>query len=286
MASKHKRSSKKGRSGSNGGGNANSSAPLTKAGVAPWLDRVNGGVAEPARHLLTAEALFDDDGLPRMDVLQEHLLAEGRLETGALLRIVRDAAKLLGAEPNLVEVASPLTVAGDTHGQYYDLMQLFKVGGDPLETSYLFLGDYVDRGNFSLEIVLHLYALKLRRPKNFTLLRGNHECRHLTDYFTFKEECTYKYSAEVYDAVMSSFDQLPLAALLNDQFLCVHGGISPVIESLDDIVAIDRKREPPSSGPMCDLLWADPMEVRVFTVCISVYVLCVSLCGGDDSCRW
>lgn len=92
------------------------------------------------------------------------------------------------------------------------------------------------------------------------MLRGNHECRHLTDYFTFKEECEHKYDREVYDAIMDVFDALPLAAVMNNQFFCVHGGLSPEVSSIVDINEIDRFTEPPSKGPMCDLLWADPME--------------------------
>eukprot|EP00759_Apiculatamorpha_spiralis_P049700 PhF_6_TR4432/c0_g1_i2/m.5999/K04348/PPP3C, CNA; serine/threonine-protein phosphatase 2B catalytic subunit len=148
----------------------------------------------------------------------------------------------------------------DIHGQYYDLLELFQCGGNPMTTQYLFLGDYVDRGSFSTEVTLLLYALKICRPKNIFLLRGNHECRHLTQHFNFRDECLHKYNYQVYEKFMLSFDNLPLAALISGKYLCVHGGLSPDIKSVDDIKTIYRFREPPSSGLMCDLLWADPMD--------------------------
>lgn len=92
------------------------------------------------------------------------------------------------------------------------------------------------------------------------MLRGNHECKHLTSYFTFKNEMLHKYDMEVYDACCRSFNVLPLAALMNGQYFCVHGGISPELKSVEDVNKINRFREIPSRGLMCDLLWADPVE--------------------------
>jgi serine/threonine-protein phosphatase 2B catalytic subunit len=225
-----------------------------------YKSRVIKEVPAPVWNYIPREQLFDKDGLPQIDNLRKHLLKEGRVDPKDGIEIIQKAANILRDEPNLLQLQDPITVCGDVHGQYYDLVKLFEIGGEPGDTKYLFLGDYVDRGYFGTEVCFLLLSYKIRFPDSFFMIRGNHECRHLTAYFNFKQECQYKYNLDVYDAFMSCFDCLPLGALLNGRFLCVHGGLSPEVKILDDINDIVRYREPPSSGPMCDLLWSDPMD--------------------------
>lgn len=156
-------------------------------------------------------------------------------------------------------------VCGDIHGQFYDLKELFKVGGDVPETNYLFMGDFVDRGYYSVETFLLLLALKVRYPDRITLIRGNHESRQITQVYGFYDECLRKYgSAAVWRYCTEIFDYLSLSAIIDGKIFCVHGGLSPSIQYLDQIRSIDRKQEVPHDGPMCDLLWSDPEGKRIF----------------------
>ncbi|RLV93104.1 Serine/threonine-protein phosphatase 2B catalytic subunit A2 [Spathaspora sp. JA1] len=223
------------------------------------INRAITTVDPPAMFKPSKDQLYIN-GKPNCQFLKDHFFHEGRLNESDAIDIITMATQILSGEPNLLQVPEPVTICGDIHGQYYDLMKLFEVGGDPATTSYLFLGDYVDRGSFSIECLIYLYALKINYPESFWLLRGNHECRHLTEYFTFKNECLHKYSAELYEVCITSFNSLPLAAVMNNQFFCVHGGISPKLTKLEDVKQINRFREPPTKGLMCDLLWADPIE--------------------------
>jgi serine/threonine-protein phosphatase 2B catalytic subunit len=226
----------------------------------PTKERIVSSVEPPVGYLISDEDFWLVENVPNMEKLKDHLRKEGRISYSQMQGLIDLVYEILCEEDNVVYVEAPLTVVGDIHGQYYDLLKLLEIGGDPAKTNYLFLGDYVDRGNFSIECVILLLAYKIVYPETFYLLRGNHECRHVTSYFSFKEECIYKYDTSTYESLMDTFDALPLVAIMNKQFFCTHGGLSPNIESMEDIYAIDRFREPPISGPMCDLLWSDPVE--------------------------
>ncbi len=118
-------------------------------------------------------------------------------------------------DENVTKVAAPVTLVGDVHGQFYDLRELFKVGGDVPNTNYLFLGDYVDRGAFSIETICYLLLLKLKHPKRITLIRGNHETRQITQVYGFYTECQRKYgSLNVWKYITDVFDYLPIGAIV------------------------------------------------------------------------
>lgn len=173
------------------------------------------------------------------------------------------AIEILVEESNVQRVDAPVTICGDIHGQFYDLVELFKVGGDCPLTNYLFMGDFVDRGFYSVETFLLLLALKVRYPDRITLIRGNHESRQITQVYGFYDECLRKYgSVNVWRYCTDVFDYLSLSALIDNRIFAVHGGLSPTISTLDQIRTIDRKQEVPHDGAMCDLLWSDPEDIE------------------------
>jgi serine/threonine-protein phosphatase 4 catalytic subunit len=177
--------------------------------------------------------------------------------------LCQKALEILIEESNVQRVDAPVTICGDIHGQFYDLRELFDQGGECPDTNYLFLGDYVDRGFYSVETFLLLLALKVRYPDRITLIRGNHESRQITQVYGFYDECLRKYgSVNVWRCCTEIFDYLALSALVENHVFCVHGGLSPTIASLDEVRALDRKQEVPHDGSMCDLLWSDPDDIN------------------------
>ncbi|KAI1185048.1 serine/threonine-protein phosphatase pp2a catalytic subunit [Nemania serpens] len=197
--------------------------------------------------------------IPTLDGWIESLMNCKQLAEADVQRLCEKAREVLQEESNVQPVKCPVTVCGDIHGQFHDLMELFKIGGPNPDTNYLFMGDYVDRGYYSVETVTLLVALKIRYPQRITILRGNHESRQITQVYGFYDECLRKYgNANVWKFFTDLFDFLPLTALIDNQIFCLHGGLSPSIDTLDNIRALDRIQEVPHEGPMCDLLWSDP----------------------------
>ncbi|KAI9020125.1 Metallo-dependent phosphatase-like protein [Phycomyces nitens] len=177
--------------------------------------------------------------------------------------------EILAEESTVVPVQAPVTLCGDIHGQFYDLLKLLEVGGELPGVSYVFMGDFVDRGRYSLETLTLLLLLKVKYPDRITLTRGNHESRNVTRVYGFYDECLAKYqSSKVWEWCCTVFDYLPLAALIDGTVFCVHGGLSPELPSVDSIRTLFRMQELPQSGGPCDLLWSDP-EAHVDSWAIS-----------------
>ncbi|ONL94065.1 Serine/threonine-protein phosphatase PP2A-4 catalytic subunit [Zea mays] len=187
----------------------------------------------------------DNGGCGGLDAQIEQLMQCRPLAEQEVKALCEKAKEILMEESNVQPVKSPVTICGDIHGQFHDLVELFRIGGKCPDTNYLFMGDYVDRGYYSVETVTvstlaypnllgtkRLYccfllqllvALKVRYPHRITILRGNHESRQV-----------------------------------ESEIFCLHGGLSPSIENLDSVRSLDRVQEVPHEGPMCDLLWSDP----------------------------
>ncbi|CAN7117789.1 unnamed protein product [Brassica rapa subsp. narinosa] len=175
--------------------------------------------------------------------------------------------EILIEESNVQPVNSPVTVCGDIHGQFHDLIKLFQTGGHVPDTNYIFMGDFVDRGYNSLEVFTILLLLKARHPANITLLRGNHESRQLTQVYGFYDECQRKYgNANAWRYCTDVFDYLTISAIIDSTVLCVHGGLSPDVRTIDQIRLVDRNCEIPHEGPFCDLMWSDPEDIETWAV--------------------
>ncbi|ODN06552.1 Serine/threonine-protein phosphatase 2A catalytic subunit alpha isoform [Orchesella cincta] len=224
---------------------------------------VEKGVVSLERSLkqLNIEASMSDTSKNDLDQWIEQLYQCKQLTESQVKRLCEKAKEILVYESNVCEVSSPVTICGDIHGQFHDLIELFQVGGKCPHTNYLFMGDYVDRGKYSVETVSLLIALKARYKDNITILRGNHESREITKVYGFYDECLTKYgNANVWKYFTDLFDYFPLTALVDSKIFCVHGGLSPSIDTLDHIRQLRRFNEVPDAGGMFDLLWSDPDE--------------------------
>ena len=186
-------------------------------------------------------------------VSESNLLSEEELKY-----LCNKSMEIFMQESSFLELTAPIIICGDIHGQYRDLIRLFDFGGSPQKKQYLFLGDYVDRGKNSIECISLLLAYKVKYPKNIYLLRGNHESEMINRTYGFYDECKRRYNLRIWKIFSDCFNWLPISALVNDKILCMHGGLSPDLQELNNIKQIIRPTEVPEQGLLCDLLWSDP----------------------------
>ena len=206
------------------------------------------------------------------------------LDIETVMALIDQCMKIVQEQPMVLKVEAPVKVFGDIHGQYQDLMRFFDLfsapiqgpGGDTDELDYIFLGDYVDRGTHSLETICLLMALKIKFPNQIHLLRGNQEDRWINSVFGFQTELCERLRDDIDNPVIFTkfndfFDFLPLAAIINDEVLCLHGGIGSSINSLSDIEKIQRPLEVihevtnADQQLVVDILWSDPTDSDIET---------------------
>ncbi|MEN2495718.1 MAG: type 1 serine/threonine-protein phosphatase catalytic subunit glc7 [Marteilia pararefringens] len=194
---------------------------------------------------------------PQLNLLEHHLN-----------QLCSKAIKIFSQQPMLLRLKAPINILGDIHGQFLHLLQHFYNGGFPPSANYLFLGDYVDRGQFSLETICLLLAYKIKYPEQLFLLRGNHENALINLMYGFYDDVKRKYSTKAFQMFQCVFHYMPVAAVIDDAIFCCHGGLSPELcrpvmnipgtSTLDIIDKISRPSDIPPSGILCDLLWSDP----------------------------
>nr|SVE74684.1 EOG090X03S1 [Daphnia carinata] len=211
------------------------------------------------------------NGKVTLEFMQELMAAykeQKKLHRKYAFQILLEVADLFKAQPSLIDVTIPeeskFTVCGDIHGQFYDLMNIFKLNGLPsTENPFLFNGDFVDRGSFSVECIFTLFGFKLLYPKHFFMARGNHESQTMNQMYGFEGEVKSKYSSQMAELFTEVYNWLPLCHCLNQRVLVMHGGLfSRDGITLEDIRTTDRNRQPPEEGIMCELLWSDPQPMK------------------------
>ncbi|CAO2836744.1 unnamed protein product [Amaranthus hypochondriacus] len=214
--------------------------------------------------MMTMEGSMDENVLD--DIIRRLLEGKGgkqvQLSEGEIRQLCVNARNIFLSQPNLLKLHAPIRICGDIHGQYQDLLRLFEYGGYPPTANYLFLGDYVDRGKQSLETICLLLAYKIRYPNKVFLLRGNHEDAKINRIYGFYDECKRRFNVRMWKIFTDCFNCLPVAALIDEKILCMHGGLSPDLNNLKQIDEIQRPTEIPDNGLLCDLLWADPSRIE------------------------
>ncbi|XP_018497114.1 serine/threonine-protein phosphatase PP1-like [Galendromus occidentalis] len=184
-----------------------------------------------------------------------------RLTLNECIYVANQAMRVFYREPFVNESFSmPCKIVGDLHGQFVDFLRLLSVCGYPPDTSYVFLGDYVDRGPNAIEVLMTLYIYKIKYPERVLLLRGNHECPRINAMYGFMSECTMRFGFSVYTAFNDSFAYMPCAAIIARRIFCCHGGIIKDLETLEQITTFNPRpiHDPEIKSTVTELLWSDP----------------------------
>jgi diadenosine tetraphosphatase ApaH/serine/threonine PP2A family protein phosphatase len=163
-----------------------------------------------------------------------------------VLNVVCQTIEVLKKEESVLRISGSIVVVGDIHGNLHTLVRIFEELGFPDSQSFVFLGDYIDRGSHSCEVLLLLYSLKILFPEKVYLLRGNHEFKNMSESYDFRRECLGRFLPRVYSSILDSFSYFPVAAIINDRIFCVHGGLIPNVE----VNELRKECE--------DILWSDP----------------------------
>ncbi|CCW61277.1 unnamed protein product [Phytomonas sp. EM1] len=201
------------------------------------------------------------------EAAKEYFRAQNNIHRRDVVFILLELLNFFKTQPNVVSISIPdgeeITVCGDTHGQFYDLLNIFAINGNPSCTNrYLFNGDFVDRGSYSVENVMTLFIYKLLYPEHVFLARGNHEGVGMNRVYGFEGEVRAKYSPEVFDLFTEVFNALPIGHIINNEVFVVHGGLySDDNVTIEDLQKPNRFRDIPENGLLCESLWADPQPM-------------------------
>ena len=173
--------------------------------------------------------------------------------------VLKHATQMLQKQPTVLRVRAPIYVIGDIHGNILDLIRILITAEVPPKSRFLFLGDYVDRGQYSVEVMTLLFALQIAYPEHVLLIRGNHEFEAVNSFYGFQSECENRRNGkEIFEAFNSTFEYLPLAAIVNNSYFCVHGGLSPHLTSLRQLEEVQRPLRNYECNFVSDLVWSDP----------------------------
>lgn len=236
--------------------------PLDQDTLNKLGDSMNNLLKSPTG-AVTAEVDIDSAISRLLDVRNNKSGKTFCLKNNEIIYICYKVRDVLLEQSCLLELNPPVNIVGDIHGQYDDLLRIFDILGYPPSTNYLFLGDYVDRGKQSLETILLLLCFKIKYPENFFILRGNHECASVNRVYGFYDECKRRCSLKIWKVFTDVFNCLPIAAVVAGKIFCVHGGLSPSLNTMNDIRMIQRPTDVPDFGLLNDLLWSDPSDTAI-----------------------